>query len=384
MNRWQLESMRSGISQELKAATQKLSDLYADSASSMEQRQKQKTVVEDTQERLTGINDQIVQMDAAAANKLKSAPETSDPKEARVKAKAAVYRAALRNEPAPTEHYKALTDNASTGGDKFLPKTVASEIIAEPAVKNPLRDHSRVTNITNLEIPKIAFTLEDDAFIADGATAKEIEASGSNVVFGRNKFKVFVDVSETVLRGSDANLVAEVENGLASGLALKEKKVAFADTPKTGEEHMSFYSKTADAYNVKEMAMPIGTSRYKAIKAAIGDLEENYRENAKIIMRYADYLDIIEELANGNASLYAVQPEQVLGKPVIFCDLATIPVVGDFSYSHYNYDLGMQYEHDKNVKSGMESFVLTAWFDHRIKLKAAFRLATVKTGDSSQ
>ncbi len=33
-------------------------------------------------------------------------------------------------------------------------------------------------------------------------------------------------------------------------------------------------------------------------------------------MRYADYLDIIEMLANGSATLYNAQPEQVLGKPV--------------------------------------------------------------------
>lgn len=107
-------------------------------------------------------------------------------------------------------------------------------------------------------------------------------------------------------------------------------------------------------------------------------MEEDYRENATVVMRYADYLDILDELANGSATLYGVQPSQVIGKPVVFCDLATIPVVGDFSYSHYNYDIGMQYERDKNIKTGMESFVLTAWFDHQIKMKAAFRLVTVQ------
>lgn len=94
-------------------------------------------------------------------------------------------------------------------------------------------------------------------------------------------------------------------------------------------------------------------------------------------MTYADYLDIIESLANGNATLYAAQPEQILGKPAFFCDSATVPIVGDFSYSHFNYDLDVQYETDKNIKTGMNSFVLTAWIDHQIKLLSAFRLAVV-------
>ncbi|MGN4422241.1 phage major capsid protein, partial [Bacillus cereus group sp. MYBK249-1] len=90
-----------------------------------------------------------------------------------------------------------------------------------------------------------------------------------------------------------------------------------------------------------------------------------------------DYSDIIELLANGNATLYSAQPEQVLGKPVVFCDNATDPIVGDFRYSHFNYDLNMLYDRDKDVDSGVELFVLTAWLDHKIKLKSAFRIAKV-------
>jgi HK97 family phage major capsid protein len=112
-------------------------------------------------------------------------------------------------------------------------------------------------------------------------------------------------------------------------------------------------------------------------QAAIADLHEDYRENATIVMRYQDYSDIIETLANGNATLYAAQPEQVLGKPVVFCDAAVNPIVGDFSYSHFNYDLAALYDRDKDVKTGIEQFVVTAWFDHQIKLKSAFRIAKV-------
>ena len=106
--------------------------------------------------------------------------------------------------------------------------------------------------------------------------------------------------------------------------------------------------------------------------------EDDYADKAKIVMRRSDYFDIIEALANGNATLYQAQPESVLGAPVIFCDLATIPVVGDFSYSHFNYDLDATYESDKNIRTGITSFVLTGYLDHKIKMKSAFRLALVQ------
>ena len=231
-----------------------------------------------------------------------------------------------------------------------------------------------MTQITNLEIPRVAFTLSDDDFIADGDTAKELEVKGDMVIFGRNKFKVFCDISETVLNGTNTNLVATVEEGLKAGLAKKEKKIAFAETPATGLEHCSFYNKTGGAYDIKAVS---GSDLFHAIKNALADLKDEYAENAKIVMKKSDYYNIIEVLSNGSSTLYTAQPEQVLGAPVTFCDLATIPVVGDFSYSHFNYDENMLYDHDKNVKTGLESFVLTAWIDHQIKLASAFRLATV-------
>ena len=381
MNRYQLESMRSGIAKELQEATGKLDRMYTDPETKQADREAQKSLVKDIKERLEGINLRIQEMDDEAARKLaaKGGAGGEDKGERLLKAKAELYRSTIQNRPMDATLKAGLLDDAASGGDKFLPKNVASQILAEPMAKNPLRGHSTMTSITNLEIPRIAFTLDDDAFVADGATAKEMVAKGSNVAFGRHKFKVFVDVSETVLLGTDSNLVATIENGLQSGLAKKEKKVAFAASPASGEEHMSFYGKTEEAYNIKATECDAGTGLFDAILAGLADLEEDYRDNAKVVMRYADYLSILKELANGSATLYGVPPQEVLGVPAIFCDLATIPVVGDFSYSHFNYDPQMLYEQDKNVKTGMQSFVLTAWMDHQIKLASAFRLITIKS-----
>ncbi|MEK4993284.1 phage major capsid protein [Paenibacillus sp. FSL H7-0918] len=295
-----------------------------------------------------------------------------DPKNQIQSAKAALIRATVKGHDVSPDVKAALGDKNSTGGEKILPSTMTTELLHEPFVKNPLREISTFTSVRNLEIPKIEFQLDDDDFIDDTELAKELKATGDVVSFSRYKFKVFAPVSETILAATDTNLVQTVDGALQSGLAAKEKKVAYAKTPKPGEEHMSFYQKNGAVSVIKEVA---GTTLFKAIKSAIADLPEDFRENAKITMRYADYMDIIEDLANGNATLYQAQPEQVLGKPVEFCDLAENPVVGDYRYSHFNYDPEIIYDRDKNVRTGIWDFVLTAWIDHQIKLKSAFRIA---------
>ncbi|UYL91640.1 major capsid protein [Paenibacillus phage ApiWellbeing] len=366
------------VGQQLKKVEEQLAEKAIDPNASMEDIQALQGSKSDLKMRFDVIKEQHDALEAEQKVKLKANFEAKDninsvddPKQRAIKAKAELIRSVMREQSVSIDVRQALGDNDTTGGNKFLPKTVSTDILVEPTVKNPLRELSSVTQITNLEIPKLHFTLDDDDFIADTETAKEMKADGDTVTFGRNKFKVLAGVSETVINGSDANLVSYVETALQSGVAAKEKKVAFTTNPKTGEEHMSFYKS-----GIKEI---VAENMFDAITDAIADLHEDYRENAKIVMRYQDYKNIIKVLANGSATLYTAQPEQVLGKPVVFCDSASSPIIGDFNYSHFNYDLNALYDRDKDVKTGIEQFVVTAWFDHQIKLKSAFRIAKVKT-----
>ena len=369
---YELKQNMATVGQQLQKTEGELAKKAIDPSASMKDIQNLQKSKDDLKARFDVIKDQHDKMEAEQKAAFQSKDDIKniiDPNEQKMKAKADMIKAVMSNKPVPADVKQALGDDNSTGGEKFLPKTVSNDVIVEPLVKNQLRGLSTFTQVTNLELPKINFTLDDDDFIEDTETAKELEAKGDTVSFGRNKFKVFAGISETVLLGTNANIVNHVENALQSGVAAKERKVAFAESPKAGEEHMSFYS---EEVGIKEVE---GDDLYKAIKKAIADLHEDYRENATIVMRYADYMDIIEVLANGNATLYGAQPEQVLGKPVVFSDAAVNPIVGDFSYSHYNYDIATtQYERDKDVKTGIEQFVVTAWFDHQIKLASAFRI----------
>lgn len=375
MNFYQIKKNAMDMGDELRQANEKLNEMLANPQISTEDITAQQKVVESAQSRFDVAKEQMEKAEKEERKNLKVNKEPSklSEKQKRDKAFAKLVRNTMAKQAVPADVYEALGDDDTTGGNKFLPKTVSTNIITGPQEHNPLRDISTVTQITNLEIPRLSFTLDDDGFIQDGDTAKEIQAKGDTVQFTRNKFKVKVGLSETVLLGSDANLTAYVEQELTNGVTRKERNVAFAENPtKANEKHMSFYD---DSVGIKKVS---GTDLYDAITNAVADLHEDYRENATIVMAYKDYLKIIKTLANGSTTLYGAQPSAVLGKPVVFTDAAVKPVVGDFSYSQYNYDINTIYDQDKDVDTGIEKFVLTAWMDHQIKLSSAFRIADVQ------
>ncbi|MCS1351153.1 phage major capsid protein [Mechercharimyces sp. CAU 1602] len=370
---YQLKMSLKTVGDELSGTESKIAKKAGDPSASIKEIQELKSHKVELQERFDVLKDRHDHLEKEQKSLFQQNKSTlegvSDPKEKVVKAKAELIRSTIRERPISTDVKAVLGDRNSTGGEKILPTTMTNELLHEPFVKNPLRGISTYTGITNLEIPKITFTLSDDAFIADTAAAKEIAADGDVVTFGRNKFKVFVPISETVLLATDTNLVQTVDQALQSGVAAKEKKVAFNMAPADPYKSLSFYGVGISEVEEKDL--------YLAIRSAIADLHEDYRDNATVVMRYADYLAIIEKLANNSVVLYNAQPEQILGKPVVFCDSATNPIVGDYRYSHFNYDPEIIYDRQKDVKTGIENFVLTAWFDHKIKLKSAFRIAKV-------
>lgn len=293
-----------------------------------------------------------------------------------IKSKAAFYRAAILGGDV-RKAYEGLgalpAANADLGhGDNLLPINLSNQLITEPVDDNTLRLVEPVSQITGLEEPTLMFNIEDAdlADITDKETAKEIEMTGGVITYGRFKTKIYATVKDTVLHGTDTDLVAQIENALRSGLATKEKINAFRVTSDTTHDHMSFYLN-----NIKKVT---GSDIITAIINAWADLPEIFASRAACVMRKSDYYAAIRTLSV-NDNLWGKKPEDVIGIPVIFNDRAVKPVVGDFSYSRQNYDIGTIYETDKDVKKGEYYFVLTAWGDHKIRLKSAFRIAEVVT-----
>ena len=314
-----------------------------------------------------------------------------------IAAKAAFYRDRLQGVVGKT--YEGLgaipAADADLGtGDKLLPTNLARELLVEPFEINPLRNVARITNITGYEEPKLGFTIEDAdiADVTDKQTANEIATAGDTVVYGRLKAKVMATIKDTVLHGTDLDVVTAVEGALRSALAKREKLFAFksataiynSGTPDSVHRHMSFYDYTTytSATNITYAIKTVeGETLYDAIAACLGDLADDFAANAKVMMKKSDYFGIIKVLSNNSEALFGSKPASILGHEVIFCDKADIPVVGDFNYYGINYDIGTMFEADKDAKKGEYYWVLTAWGDQQIRLKSAFRLAIVNPGE---
>ena len=396
-----LKEKLANVGEELAKVSAELVDKAANAAIPIEEVKELQGKKDSLQTRFDLIKEQHDKLEAEQKAKLRQDKITAAPTdEARlIAAKAEFIRAKILGRDMSPEAKEVLANTAplralpadGNTGQHLLPTTQGKEVIVEPFVRNPLRGKIGMTAIKGLELPKIAFSLDDDAFITDADTAKEIQATGDKVSFGKFKFKVKVRIADTVLHGSDIELVKYVESALQSGLAAKEKKVSFAHgsagSPRPvvpAEKHMSLYELDGSSASViKEVE---GADLYEAITNAIADLHEDFRENAQVCMRYADYVTMIKALSNSAVSLYGKPPEEVIGKPVFFSDAAAIldgtevvgrPIVGDFNYLHLNYDPETVFDSDKDVDKGEYIWVLTAWFDQRKKLSSAFRIAKV-------
>lgn len=373
-----------------------LSEKASDPSVSMEDLEAKQNHMADLQKRFDMIKAQCDRAEAEARQRVQDQQKALSgdaEKDNIIAQKAAFYRDAVMGVIGKTyEGLGAIPANDSDlgTGDKLLPTNLARELLIEPFEINPLRAIARITNITGLEEPKLGYTIEDAdlADVTDKATANEIAFSGDTVNYGRLKAKVSATIKDTVLHGTDLDVVTAVEGALRSALAKREKHFAFqsatsiynSGTPDSVHRHMSFYdytSYTSASVLTYAITAKEGATMYDAIVACLGDLADDYSVNASIVMKKSDYYAMVKSLANDSEALFGSKPASILGYPVHFCDKATIPVVGDFNFYGINYDIGTIFETDKDAKKGEYYWVLTAWGDQQIRLKSAFRLAIV-------
>lgn len=378
MTLFEMKEKQATLQAELASVKEYLLDKSADPNVPMEELDAKKAKAEEIQKRLDNMNTGIKEAEdaqrKAVAMKAGSGAGMTE-QDVRNKAKADFYRDALTGNT--RKAYEGLgaipaADEDLGNGDKLLPTNLSNTLLVEPVEDNSLRTICQMTNITGYEEPKLGFTIEDTdiADITDKDTAKEIALAGDTVHYGRHKVKVKATVKDTVLHGTNVDLVSNIENALRSALAIREKTYAFMQETDSGvHDHMSFYLN-----QIKEVE---GADIISAIIAAWADLPDAYSANASVVMRKQDYYAAVRDLANQAVDLWGKKPEDVLGIPVVFNDKAVKPVVGNFRYYGINYDIGTIYDTDKDVDKGEYKFVLTAWGDQQIRLKSAFRIAKV-------
>lgn len=413
MDRQELKDLLDSLIDQVKTENESYKAMFGSADFTAEQRKAKYEDILKLTNQVNEVKAQIKEFDDAASSKMKGDPTMENAKKNEIIAmNAEIVRAALDNRVADLSKFsnEAVEGNFTidggthmTRGDKLLPANMSNDLLYEPMAKNQFRELSKFTAIMNLELPKISFDVASGAgtaggvnnvgtgvpsFLAsDSETAKEIKSTAALIKFERNKFKVFCAIPETVYRGTDVNLMEVVNAALQSGFAKKEKamvleKVVAAAGTNNADAPVSFYTEIGtaaygNAANTSAIKKVEGATMYEAIINGICDLEEDYAQDAVLVMRKVDYFKMIKELVNQNATLFGAKPEEVLGIPVKFIDACETPILGDFKYSHYNYDLSMEYDSDKEILTGVRRFVVTAWVDHRITMKSAFRLLTV-------
>lgn len=413
MDRQELKDLLDSLIDQVKTENESYKAMFGSADFTAEQRKAKYEDILKLTNQVNEVKAQIKEFDDAASSKMKGDSTMENAKKNEIIAmNAEIVRAALDNRVADLSKFsnEAVEGNFTidggthmTRGDKLLPANMSNDLLYEPMAKNQFRELSKFTAIMNLELPKISFDVASGAGTAGGVnnvgtgvpsflktdseTAKEIKSTAALIKFERNKFKVFCAIPETVYRGTDVNLMEVVNAALQSGFAKKEKamvleKVVAAAGTNNADAPVSFYTEIGTAAygnsaNTSAIKKVEGATMYEAIINGICDLEEDYAQDAVLVMRKVDYFKMIKELVNQNATLFGAKPEEVLGIPVKFIDACETPILGDFKYSHYNYDLSMEYDSDKEILTGVRRFVVTAWVDHRITMKSAFRLLTV-------
>ena len=413
MDRQELKDLLDSLIDQVKTENESYKAMFGSADFTAEQRKAKYEDILKLTNQVNEVKAQIKEFDDAASSKMKGDSTMENAKKNEIIAmNAEIVRAALDNRVADLSKFsnEAVEGNFTidggthmTRGDKLLPANMSNDLLYEPMAKNQFRELSKFTAIMNLELPKISFDVASGAgtvggvnnagkgvpsFLStDSETAKEIKSTAALIKFERNKFKVFCAIPETVYRGTDVNLMEVVNAALQSGFAKKEKamvleKVVVAAGTNNADAPVSFYTEIGtaaygDKANTSAIKKVTGATMYEAIINGICDLEEDYAQDAVLVMRKVDYFKMIKELVNQNATLFGAKPEEVLGIPVKFIDACETPILGDFKYSHYNYDLSMEYDSDKEILTGVRRFVVTAWVDHRITMKSAFRLLTV-------
>lgn len=375
---FELEERMADLRMQITAEAENLVTMATDAGASMEDVRAKQQRVKDLQERMAVLEVEHAKMADKAKGTMGANGGATMTKE---EAAGLFYQGALMGtlDKTPRMVYEQLgakpADNADQGaGSKLLPTTLSNNLLLEPMTANPLRGRMTVTNISGLKLPKLGFAIDNDDYIAkDGATAKELKMTGDTVDFGRHELPLKATVSESLLRSTPLNIEAAVTAALESAQAAKELKVIFAATPASGEEHMSLYAKDSGGTNYLCTAVE-GTTMLDAILAAAGDLEDMYQGGACVVMRRQDYISMIRTMV-GHENLFGRKPEDVIGYPVVFCEKATIPVVGDFRYLHLNFDGNNYFDTDKDVTKRLRYFTCNTEYDIHVVLRSAFRLA---------
>jgi ATP-dependent Clp protease protease subunit len=311
-------------------------------------------------------------------------------------ARGAFFRSRMTGSELPAEIKNALTfTKGGNPGGPLLPVEVSTQLITDIYGEDRFLQYLTHTQIKGLRLPKISATPDTDAVkMPDGSTGAAAYTLADAVVsFGRYPGREKILVPGAIMRGTDTDLNAYITKRMTEQHRAFMRSRIFLHgssgaAPSAGDfTHMSVYGTTSANGDMCITAVttaqastdPTGAEILAAIQAAIAALPEGVRDEAKVVMPYADWQLMISTLANGAATLYGAPAKTVLGFEVVICDScvrANGYLVGDLSTLHVNYDDPLRLETDRDINLDMDLTVIG--YDYDIRCEDANRLRLAK------
>ena len=290
----------------------------------------------------------------------------------------AFLRSAITREPMPAELQNALTfTKGANPGGPLLPVEVSTTLIEDIYGEDAFLEHVTHTQIKGLRLPKVTAAPVADAVRMPNADAGETELTDAIITFGRFPGREKILVPGTIMRGTDTDLDSYITRRLNRDHRARMKERIFAETPAGDFAHMGVY---ATGEGNPGIVVKTGETILEAIQAAIADLPEGVRENAAVVMPYADWMTLIQTLANGAATLFGRPTKEMLGFEVVTCDYVKASkgyLVGDLSTIHINYDDPLRMETDRDINLDMDLTVIGYDYDIQVEDANCLRLAKV-------
>ena len=290
------------------------------------------------------------------------------------------FKAAITRQPLSQELRNELViTTGANPGNGLLPVEVSKSLISDIYGEDKFLSAITHTQIKGLRLPKVKATPASDGVRSpDGTTeAGETQLSDETVNFGRYPGREKIVVPTAILGGTETDLDAYISSRLQYDHRRRMRSRIFAAAGTTGDlAHMSVYTKGAG-----NPSLPVsqGADTLEAVQNAIADLPEGVREVAKVVMTYADWMEMIKTLANGATALFGAPTKEMLGFEVITCDYVGSDgiLVGDLSAIHANYDDPLRLKTDEDIDLDMTKIVIAYDYDIRIEDPNKLRLAKV-------
>ena len=290
------------------------------------------------------------------------------------------FKAAITRQPLSQElrNELAITTGANPGNG-LLPVEVSKSLISDIYGEDKFLSAITHTQIKGLRLPKVKATPASDAVRSpDGTTeAGETQLSDETVNFGRFPGREKIVVPTAILGGTETDLDAYISSRLQYDHRRRMRSRIFAAAGTTGDlAHMSVYTKGAGN---PDLPVSQGADTLEAVQNAIAALPDGVREVAKVVMTYADWMEMIKTLANGATALFGAPTKEMLGFEVITCDYVGSDgiLVGDLSAIHVNYDDPLRLKTDEDIDLDMTKIVIAYDYDIRIEDPNKLRLAKV-------